>query len=383
MTQGRPPNVDGKQIDTDVRMLRLAARAAARGFGHVEPNPMVGCVIGRNDGTILAIGHHRRFGGPHAEVEALNACAAADHDPRGATAWVTLEPCSHFGKQPPCCNALIRAGVARVVAARRDPHPVSAGGAERLASAGIRFDIVPCDQALAVGDPFVKRIKTGLPWVIAKWAQTIDGKIADRFGASKWISCEASRRRVHAWRGRVDAILTAIGTVKADDPLLTARGVRPRRIARRIVIDPRLEIPETSALVQSVRSAPLMIVADHLEGDAALKRDRLVRAGAEVIEWSSRIDAIPLPMVLRSLTERHGVSTVLVEAGPGLLGRLFADHLVDEARVFISPKVLGDPTAPSAAQLRHAVPLAAAASLSLIRAGRCGRDALLCFGPSR
>ena len=242
------------------RFLDMAARAALRAAGDVEPNPMVGCVIARAD-TILGIGHHQKFGGPHAEVNALADCARRANDPRGATAYVTLEPCSHFGKQPPCCDALIRAGVARVVCARPDPNPVSGGGAARLAAAGI-----PCEftrtSALAshLADPFAMRIEHRRPWVILKWAQTIDGRTATRDGESQWISSPSSRREVHRLRARVDCILAAIGTVQADNPTLTARGVsRVRRVARRAVIDPRLELPEDCNLLQTLEAAPLTV----------------------------------------------------------------------------------------------------------------------------
>ncbi len=361
-------------------MLRCAARAALRGFGRVEPNPMVGCVIGRADGTVLGIGHHRRFGGPHAEVEALNNCARNGHEARGATAWVTLEPCGHFGKQPPCCDALIRAGVARVVAARLDPNPVSTGGAARLAAAGIAFGVVPCGEALAVGDPFVKRITTGLPWVIAKWAQTIDGKIADRGGGSKWISCAASRRRVHALRGRVDCVLSAIGTVLADDPLLTARGVKLRRVSRRVVIDPELKVPESGRLVGSVGDGPLTVVAGPLAGVQREKASRLRGAGVEVIEVDRGPCGIAMEPVLRDLAARCGVSTVLVEAGPGLLGRMFAEDLVDEARVFIGAMMLGDVGAPSAARIGDEIPLGAAKRMRVRRVRRVGEDVMVWWG---
>lgn len=367
--------MDGRAVDT--AMLHRAARAAARGFGHVEPNPMVGCVIGRPDGTILGIGHHRRFGELHAEVEALDNCRANGHDPRGATAWVTLEPCSHFGKQPPCCDALIRAGIGRVVAARIDPNPVSTGGAARLRAAGITFEVVPCEAALAVGGPFVKRMTTGLPWVIAKWAQTIDGKIADRHGGSKWISCAASRRRVHALRGRVDCILTAIGTVLADDPLLTARVVKPRRVATRVVIDPRLSIDETSALVRSARQVPLTIASAALGAKSIEKRDRLVALGVDVIEWPSADHQVPTKELLRVLHAERGVSTVLVEAGPGLLGRMFAEDLIDESQVFIGPTMLGDPGAPSAARIGDAIALSAAKRMRVQRVQRIGDDVMV------
>lgn len=362
----------------DRAMLLRAARAGIRGFGRVEPNPMVGCVIGRIDGTVLGVGHHRRFGGPHAEVEALNDCARRGVDPRGATAWVTLEPCSHLGKQPPCADALIKAGVACVVFARPDPNPVSAGGAEKLRAAGIDARLTDaCSEAAALGEPFVRRITAGLPWVIAKWAQTIDGKVASRAGESKWISGEASRRRVHLLRGRVDAILTGIGTVLADDPMLTARGVPVRRIARRVVIDPDLRLPESCTLMKSIDKAPLTVVTGPLAQVQRAQADRLRSLGAEVVEADRAGENLTMQPVLRDLASRRGVSTVLVESGPGLLGRLFAEDMVDDALVFVGPMLLGDLGAPSPAQIGEHIALAEAMRMRLFRVARLGKDAVM------
>ncbi|MBL8746304.1 MAG: bifunctional diaminohydroxyphosphoribosylaminopyrimidine deaminase/5-amino-6-(5-phosphoribosylamino)uracil reductase RibD, partial [Phycisphaerae bacterium] len=286
----------------------------------------------------------------------------------------------HFGKQPPCCDALIRAGIARVVAARLDPNPISTGGAARLAAAGIQFEIVPSEAALAVGEPFVKRIATGLPWVIAKWAQTIDGKIADRRGGSKWISGAASRRHVHTLRARVDCILTAIGTVRADDPLLTARGVVLRRTARRVVIDPFLNIDEESALVRSIAASPLTIAAVTPGSASREKRDRLTARGVDIVEWPSSDHGVPTRELLRWLHAERGVSTVMVEAGPGLLGRMFAQDLVDEARVFVAPTLLGDLEAPSAARIGGDIALGAAKRFRVRRVKRIGDDVMVWWG---
>ena len=228
-------------------MLDLAARLALRARGRAEPNPLVGCVLVKA-GEVIGMGHHRLFGDVHAEVDALRSARRQGHDPLGCTAYVTLEPCNHQGKQPPCTRALIEAGVARVIAARRDDNPVAAGGFEALRSAGIPCEVSE-DSSLArdISDPFFKRVRTGTPWVIAKWAQTIDGRVATRTGESKWISSEASRRRVHALRGRVDAIMCGLGTVLADDPMLTPRPTKgrgpPRRTPIRVVADAHLDIP--------------------------------------------------------------------------------------------------------------------------------------------
>ena len=199
---------------------------AVRGQGAVEPNPMVGCVLVRG-GRVVGEGWHKRFGGPHAEVEALRAAGRAA---RGATAYVSLEPCCHFGKTPPCTDALIAAGVSRVVAAMRDPFPKVRGRGRRLLeAAGIKVGMGLCEaEAMRLNAPYLKRQRTGRPWVILKWAQSVDGRIATRTGDSKWISSEDSRAQAHDLRGRVDAVIVGVGTVRADDPLLTCRHGRPR-----------------------------------------------------------------------------------------------------------------------------------------------------------
>ena len=238
----------------DLRYLHIAARLALRGHGGTEPNPIVGCLIVSPRDEIVGWGYHRQCGQAHAEVHALG---RAGPRAAGATAYITLEPCNHFGRTPPCTEALIKAGVAKVVIARRDPNPIAAGGLDRLREAGIEVVIADdCELAMRITDGFARRVRSGLPWVIAKWAQTLDGRIATGSGESRWISNEASRRMVHRERGRVDAILTGIGTVLSDDPLLTARDVRIRRVARRIVIDPHLKTPLDAKLVQTADRFP-------------------------------------------------------------------------------------------------------------------------------
>ncbi|MEC9372330.1 MAG: bifunctional diaminohydroxyphosphoribosylaminopyrimidine deaminase/5-amino-6-(5-phosphoribosylamino)uracil reductase RibD [Planctomycetota bacterium] len=344
--------------DLDERMLARAARLAWRAAGDVEPNPLVGCIIGRprteNDVEILGAGHHRRFGGAHAEIEAIADCERRGASPRGATAWVTLEPCAHTGKTGPCVDALIRAGLARVVVARRDPHPPAAGGFERLRAVGIETAVVPCAAARRLTDPFIKRLETGLPWIIAKWAQSIDGRLATRDGESQWISGPRSRRRVHRLRGRVDAIVTGIGSVLADDPRLTARGLRRiRRTAARIVIDPNLNTPADSALVASISEAPLIIAcaADAVEAGEATAQV-LRECGAELWTFDRDNGAIDLREVFARLVSDRDATNVLVEAGPGLLGRLFEADLIDEARVFIAPLMFADADAAPVARGR-------------------------------
>lgn len=360
-------------------MLDLAARAAWRALGDVEPNPPVGCVIGTLGGEVIGVGHHRRFGGTHAEVEAL---ARAGARARGAVAWTTLEPCHHTGKTGPCTRAILDAGIAEVVIARTDPHPQACGGGAFLASQGVRVrHSAASTHALALTDAFVHRVQTGRPWVIAKWAMTVDGKVATRTGESKWISGAPARYAVHRLRSRVDAILTGIGTVLADDPLLTAREVgRVRRVAIRVVVDPSLRIPEASALVRTARDAPVVVVVEarSMTGRNVEKADRLRALGVRVEVMTGRDEGrVNLEGLLSWLSREHSATRVEVEAGPGLTGSLVREGLVDEAWVFVGGRLLGDEKAPGPAsgsvieQLTHATPM------RLDRAREIGPDAWL------
>lgn len=371
--------------DLDRSMLDMAASVARRAEGRVEPNPLVGCVITSPDDPelVIACGHHREFGGPHAEVDALRNAAQENEPVEGATVYVTLEPCAHHGKTPPCVEALIRARVGEVVIARRDPHPAARGGAEALRRAGVRVRFSDASTAATrLSDPFCTRVEKGRPWVIAKWAQTLDGRVATRAGDSKWISGERSRALVHRWRGRVDAVLTGIGTVLADDPLLTARGAhRPRRVATRVVIDPSLRTPPGSNLAQTARDAPVMLLCSE-EASASSRASALRGAGVEVraVGADGRDPArLDLAGALRWLAQDRACTNVLVESGPGLLSSLLRDGLVDEARVFVCPVLLGDREAPGAYDLGAVEALRDARRVDAVRMTRVGDDALLRF----
>src|SRR5690606_10988967 len=266
--------------ETDRMWMRRALELAAGGRGYVAPNPMVGCMIVR-DGAIVGEGFHGRFGGPHAEVEALRSLA----DPalaRGATAYVTLEPCCHIGKTPPCSDALITAGVARVVVALQDPFPrVSGGGLAQLRAAGIEVEVgVLQNEAEQLSAAYLKRLRSGRPWVIAKWAMTLDGRIATKTGDSQWISGEVSRGKVHRLRGLVDGVVVGAGTVAADDPVLTARPPGPRTATRIVVAGSRLPGLD-SRLIRTLDEAPLLIVTPSTVSQAAI--EPLAAAGAEML----------------------------------------------------------------------------------------------------
>lgn len=320
--------------------MRRALRLALRGQGRVEPNPMVGCVLVQ-DGRVIGEGWHRRFGGPHAEVEALRACRTS---PAGATAYVSLEPCCHFGKTPPCTRALIDAGVARVVAAVQDPNPrVRGRGLSALRRAGVVVEIGLCeDEARRLNAPYFLRLGRGRPWIILKWAQSLDGRIATHNGDSRWISDADCRRHAHRLRGRVDAVVVGVGTVLRDDPLLTCRTSRPRRVATRVVLDPGLRTPPASRLVAGARRVPTLVVCT---SDAPpRRRARLAAAGCEVIVGGSR-RRIALEALMRTLA-RRGMSNVLVEGGSETLGRFFDARLFDELNVYLAPLLIGGATAP-------------------------------------
>ena len=365
--------------------MKRAIALARRGAGCVEPNPMVGCVIVR-DGRIIGEGWHRRFGRPHAEVNAL---AQAGPRARGATVYVTLEPCAHTGKTPPCADAIIAAGAKRVVIGAADPNPPAGGGARRLRDAGldVEFGVMEAEARELIA-PFAKRITTGLPFVIAKWAATLDGAIATRDGDSRWISSDASRRDVHRLRGRVDAIMVGIGTALADDPLLTARGVTPRRIARRVVIDPNLRVGVGSKLVESVGLAPLSVAATPAALRAqAVKRERLAERGVELIALRGRRrrdGTRPLADLLRALADLHDATNVLVEGGAGLIGSLHRERLIDRFHVYIGAKVLGEGGLAATAgpgQGRRSARMGDATRLQLLDLRRLGDDVRAIYRP--
>lgn len=369
---------------SDGFFLDMAARCALRAAGDVEPNPLVGAVIVRGS-RILGLGHHRRFGGPHAELEAIAGARRQGHaDLRGSTMYTTLEPCTHHGKTPPCTSAIIDSGIGEVVIARRDPNPAAAGGAETLQQAGIVVRFTTASPfALAISRPFIKRSNTGLPWTIAKWAQTIDGRIATRAGESKWISSAASRARVHRLRARVDAIITGIGTVRADDPLLTARNVpRIRRAARRVVVDSNLEIPENAALIRTAQEFPLTIACSRealASPRTQPRRAMLAAAAVELLPLDPSPGGLDLRQLLAHLASVHNATIVLIESGPHLLGSLFACDLIDQAIVYIAPMVMGDEQAIPAAAGRVVSSLADATRFQLLRARRVESDMELTY----
>ncbi len=321
--------------------MARALELAAAGRGAVEPNPLVGCVVVRG-AEIIGEGWHRSFGGPHAEIEAL---AVAGPRAAGATLVVTLEPCCHHGKTPPCTEAILAAGIRRVVFAHRDPFPQVAGaGAARLRAAGIEVvENVLAEEARRLNAPYLKRVATGLPWVIAKWAMTLDGKLATRSGASRWISGPAARRLAHDLRGRVDAVVVGRGTVDADDPLLIARPPGPR-VATRVVLASQGGLREGCRLLATLDQAPLLVAVGPMA--SASERERLTRLGCDVVSCHGHTHAERWQELLAELG-RRGMTNVLVEGGRKVLGTLFDQHAIDEVHVFVAPLLIGGEQAPS------------------------------------
>jgi diaminohydroxyphosphoribosylaminopyrimidine deaminase/5-amino-6-(5-phosphoribosylamino)uracil reductase len=328
------------QILTDTDGMALALEWAARGMYITAPNPRIGCVIVR-DGDVIGAGHTQPAGQAHAEIQAMRDAAARGHDVRGATAYVTLEPCSHYGRTPPCSNALVQAGLGRVVAAMVDPNPLVAGrGMAQLEAAGIAVaQGVLAEQAYELNIGFFTRMRHGRPWVRLKTAASLDGATALDSGESQWITGPAARADGHAWRARAGAILTGIGTVKADDPQLTVRGVEtPDGAAplqpRRVVVDSRLDIDLDARILQG---APCWLVAAVPDPG---KEAALRAAGHEVIVLPNAQGKVDLPALMEELGRRE-INELHVEAGSKLNASLLREGCVDELLVYLAPSLIG------------------------------------------
>src|SRR5688500_17757030 len=315
--------------ERDVAFMRRALTLAKKGWGQTAPNPMVGAVVVKDD-VVVGEGYHSRYGAAHAEVEALR---AAGERARGATVYVSLEPCGHFGKTPPCVDALIAAGVVRFVAATRDPSPTAGGGAERLRAAGIdvTFDVEPA-AARELNAPFFHALVSDRPWTSLKLAVSIDGAIADAGRGPAWLTGKKARREVHRLRAGCDAIAVGLGTVRADNPELTVRDATPPRVPpARVVFTRRGELPLASVLARSATEVLTIVVAESV--DLAHAR-RLMSLGVEVVAATS------LEEGMRALRQR-GIRSLLVEGGAGITGALLGANLVDRLIIFQAPVLLG------------------------------------------
>lgn len=334
------------------RALELAQRAPR---GDVSPNPLVGAVIVR-DGEPIGEGHHARLGDLHAERAAIEDCRGRGLDPSGATMYVTLEPCAHSGRQPPCAEAILEAGLARVVYASEDPSEKASGrGPGVLRDGGVKVEQAAGEQAAAarlLNQAFRKHARTGRPLVSLKMAESLDGFVATAGGDSKWISGDRSRELVHHWRADSDAIAIGIGTAIVDDPLLTAREVDAVRQPARVVFDSDARLPLDSQLVRSVDEAPLIVVIG--PGAEGERTRALEHAGAELVVASGRDPADRVSAALLELG-RRGISSLLLEGGPALAGSFAAAGEIDELRLFIAPLLLGGGRAPLQGPGAHSI----------------------------
>jgi diaminohydroxyphosphoribosylaminopyrimidine deaminase/5-amino-6-(5-phosphoribosylamino)uracil reductase len=332
-------------FDTDIdrRHVARAIEIAEQGRGRVSPNPLVGAVIAHGD-AVIGEGFHGAVGGPHAEVEAI--AAAGDAELGGATLYVSLEPCCHQGRTPPCTDAIRDAGIARVVVASEDPSTHAAGrGLGILRDEGVEVVLGGedlADRARLLNQPFRKHARTGRPWVVFKSAMTLDGKVATRSGDSKWISGEASRRRAHRWRAECDAVVVGVGTALADDPQLTARIDGVARQPRRVVFDSLGRLPLDAQLVRAASEIPLTVVVSRAAPRAAT--DALEAHGAEVIVAPGENEPARVVSALDQLGAAD-ITSVLLEGGPHLAGAFLDAGEIDEIRLFLAPVILGGRTA--------------------------------------
>jgi diaminohydroxyphosphoribosylaminopyrimidine deaminase / 5-amino-6-(5-phosphoribosylamino)uracil reductase len=323
----------------DAEHLKRAIDLAEHGLGRVHPNPMVGALVVR-DGTVLGEGWHDEHGGPHAEVAAIAAAQGADL--RGATLYVSMEPCCHHGKTPPCTDALIAAGIARVVVASDDPSAKASGrGLGILRDEGIEVEVAEGElvsRARLINQAFRKHARTGRPWVLFKSAMTLDGKVATRTGDSRWISDESSRARAHRWRASVDAVAVGIGTALADDPRLTSRVEGVHRQPRHVVFDATARLPLDSNLVAAAPELPLSVVVSRAAPRSAT--EALERAGPDVVVATGENEPARVRSALDQLGVR-GVTSILLEGGPHLAGAFLDAGEIDEVRLFLAPMLLG------------------------------------------
>ena len=363
-------------LDTDRAHLARAIELAERGRGQTSPNPVVGAIVVGPDGTVLGEGWHTAYGRPHAEREALAACG--DADTRGATLYVSLEPCCHHGKTPPCTDAIVEAGIARVVVASDDPTEKAAGrGLGILRDEGVTVEMADGElaaRARRLNQPFRKHARTGRPWVLFKSAMTLDGKVATRTGDSKWISGEDSRRLSHHWRAEVDAVAVGIGTALADDPQLTARIEGVQRQPRRIVFDSEARLPLDSQLVRGAGEVPLTVVVTRAAPRTAV--DALEIAGADIVVATGANEPDRVRNALAQLGTAD-ITAILLEGGPHLAGAFLDAGEVDEIRLFVAPVVLGGSSARDPLEGEGAERIAAAVRALSLDCERVADDVLI------
>ncbi|MGE5635854.1 MAG: bifunctional diaminohydroxyphosphoribosylaminopyrimidine deaminase/5-amino-6-(5-phosphoribosylamino)uracil reductase RibD, partial [Nocardioidaceae bacterium] len=341
----------------DVRHLERTIELASRARGNTSPNPLVGAVVVKDE-RVIGEGFHAAAGLPHAEREALADCR---EDPAGATMYVSLEPCAHHGRTPPCTDAIVAAGIARVVVASDDPSRTAAGrGLGILRDEGVRVDVLEGElarRARLLNQPFRKHVRTGRPLVVLKSAMTLDGKVATRTGDSRWISCDASRARAHRWRAESDAVAVGIGTALADDPELTARIEGVARQPRRIVFDSEARLPLRSKLVGGAGEVPVTLVCSRAATRTAVQA--LEAAGVDVLVASGGNQPARVAHALDELGSRE-VQSLLLEGGPRLAGSFLEAGEIDEARMFLAPLLAGGRLARTAIEGQGTEAIAAA-----------------------
>jgi diaminohydroxyphosphoribosylaminopyrimidine deaminase/5-amino-6-(5-phosphoribosylamino)uracil reductase len=363
------------RIKEDEKYMRLALRLARKGMGRTSPNPMVGAVVVRGN-RIVGQGFHHRAGEPHAEVLALR---AAKEKARGATLYVTLEPCNHFGRTPPCTEAVLKAGVKRLVVGMKDPNPLVAGnGIRRLRRAGINVDVGVLEEPYReLNAPFRKFITTGKPYVILKADMTLDGKIATRSGNARWVSSEASRNYAHFLRQTVDAILVGIGTIRKDNPLLTARPAKGKVFKQplRIVVDSRLRVSLRSQIMQTAFRYPTLIATTSSASPAKIHQVDQMKAEVWILPKDSK-GRVNLGKLMQRLGAR-GIVSLLLEGGASLNASAIKMKLVDRYLFFVAPKIVGGVRAPGAVGGDGVRFMRQAAPVELLRVGKIGPDLIL------
>jgi diaminohydroxyphosphoribosylaminopyrimidine deaminase/5-amino-6-(5-phosphoribosylamino)uracil reductase len=359
----------------DEKYMRLAIGLAKRGLGKTSPNPMVGAVV-VNKKRIVGQGYHHRAGEPHAEVLALQEAGASA---RGATLYLNLEPCNHFGKTPPCTRAILETGIKRVVVGMKDPNPLVEGrGIRRLRKAGIRVEVGTMEkECQALNAPFRKFITTRRPFVILKIAVSLDGKVATRSGDSRWITSEVSRRYVHHLRKNSDAVMVGIGTVLQDDPLLTVRipGFKRPRHPLRVIVDSSLRIPLNSQLVGTADEYPTLVATTEAAASSRIRQLAKAKVEVVVVRKNAR-GQVNLKALMEKLAKR-GVTSILLEGGPTLNAGALREGLVDRVLFFFAPKIIGGVKAPSAVGGEGVLKIMDAKVIKILRTRRMGSDLLI------
>lgn len=351
------------------KYMRLALDLARKGEGMTSPNPVVGAVIVRN-GRIAGKGYHKKAGLPHAEI---NAIEDAGKMAKGSTLYVTLEPCDHFGRTPPCTDAIINSGIKNVIVAALDPNPVTSGrGIRTLNKSGINTKVgLLGNEARAMNKPFEKYITKKLPYVTVKAAESLDGKIAARSGDSKWITSESSRRYVHGLRRKADAVMVGANTVLRDDPSLMAR-TRGTEQPVRIIVDSALRTPLNARIFSGIKESPLIIAT----ASGSSRAKRYEARGARVLKVAPKNGMVSLKALLRELAKME-ITNILVEGGGSLNASLFEEGLVDKVIFFVAPKIIGGKSAITPVEGRGAGDIGSAVKLKNVRAKRFGDDIMI------